>query len=319
MADDSHHDLWISKLARGGIEISGLEHLRHDTFLLTAHTLELPTRELLRIPGDKMSPELCVAWFTALSGWEKCRREAPHDPVPIHLEPLLSTAGRTILADVQGAASTVKSALQAKLAAGTEETAEPARLQLKSEVETAQTIVAMFPSIGLMRAGAEEERAFQSATAPQELPLSPSRPVELQPELPISPGGWESTLSGVRQMHGDLKRSLDDAASGEAHATKFLADLSDVRKRVGVPQSDVVAAIAELQLLVDAAGLHLNPEQPLEQPEGVPTEQSRSLEGLDDQIGRSLAGMDVSDLTIVADAGKQLEGTDVPATAADPG
>merc|ERR1712072_192534 len=100
--------------------------------------------------------------------------------------------------------------------------------------------------------------------SPQGEPWSPSHAShpqligsgELQPDLPLSPGGWESTLSGLRKMHVDVGQSLEASTAGEKHATKFIADLSDDRARIAVTKADVVEAIEELQLMMAAAELH---------------------------------------------------------------
>merc|ERR1711988_1906736 len=113
--------------------------------------------------------------------------------------------------------------------------AQPSASLLDSAVSAAAEVLGMFPESECL----QQERSSDRAAATTEDAVSPSRgPVELQPDLAASPGGWESTLSGLQKMHVDLKKSLEAATKGEEHATKLLANMSDVRARIDVPKED---------------------------------------------------------------------------------
>jgi len=76
--------------------------------------------------------------------------------------------------------------------------------------------------------------------------------------MPVQAGsGWEGALSGLRQMHVDVKRSIELAGDGEDHARGFLDEISHVKSKVAVSRTDVTEAIAALQLLLQAAKLHM--------------------------------------------------------------
>jgi hypothetical protein len=209
-----------------------------------------------------MSADLCATWFSALAALEAHTQKAGiHDPIPIHLVPLLNTTGRTILAEVMGASCNVRHMLQAALSRVREDGAEQdsnLAVRLSSAVQAAETTINNIPESDRVVSSTSVEQTFQRVTRPEEQPLNPSqREVELQPELPISPGGWESTLAGLQKMHVDVGNSLNSASSGEEHARGLLVDMSDVRTKTAVSKAEIVQALAELQLLVQAARLHM--------------------------------------------------------------
>jgi len=267
MSDDGPHDVWISKLSRGGMEVSSVEYVRHDRSILAPHPLEAATRRLLAVPNEEMSEELCLAWSSAYPLWEShIDKHGPDDPIPYHLQPLLVRAGRTILGEVQENFSELKSAVKAARECSNECEVNELKACMKAARELLE--VDWRPQRSLIIPRSEEKpveggmSAFQSEIQEQRHQAAKKyQMIDLTP-FPISDGDFNHDLVYLTKMHGDASKSLDEASRGEVHADRLLEKLGGAGARISASKIDVIEAMEKLSMLLDVATAHVNDTRP---------------------------------------------------------